>query len=237
LKELKKNSVCDNFSDDRFLMACLFGRKLDVKRTVEMLEKNWKWRTKKGYEEMPRWEDLNHDLFQLDYFWTVPSSRAFDGTGIQYTCAKNFFPGAHSAEDLVKNALWIHGILLLMEGMDLHRHGMTLVMDLEGVGWKNFDYSHHKIMQDVFMEKFPMRPQKILIVHPPYFIGPLINFFKLFTKSKILKRVEVCYQVSDIQKYIDKAVLPKQFEGDMEFGPNQFFNYISKWGMEWEKAR
>jgi len=52
LNVIKQNKIA-KFFNDRFLMGCLFSRKMDIVRTMKMLKANLKWRMAHNYEKNP----------------------------------------------------------------------------------------------------------------------------------------------------------------------------------------
>eukprot|EP01126_Amoeba_proteus_P028282 TRINITY_DN2791_c0_g2_i11.p1 TRINITY_DN2791_c0_g2~~TRINITY_DN2791_c0_g2_i11.p1 ORF type:complete len:194 (+),score=29.55 TRINITY_DN2791_c0_g2_i11:78-659(+) len=75
-----KSLPCSEGFSDRFLMACLFSRKLDVQRTETMLLSNRRWREENGFSVIPEWESLDKNrLVEGRFILKIPGTRARNG--------------------------------------------------------------------------------------------------------------------------------------------------------------
>eukprot|EP01126_Amoeba_proteus_P011456 TRINITY_DN14619_c0_g1_i6.p1 TRINITY_DN14619_c0_g1~~TRINITY_DN14619_c0_g1_i6.p1 ORF type:complete len:314 (-),score=44.65 TRINITY_DN14619_c0_g1_i6:320-1261(-) len=189
--ELKKLPCCEGFSD-RFLMACLFARKLDVTRTQTMLENNKRWREENGYREIPKWESLNRARLEEGRFGLkIPGSRGRNGEGIIYVRMGRMFPGKWPdfIETCIQWTVWNGMQGGLYESMDYFRNGIMMIADLENMGWDNIDLTLQNRMSSALLDNFPMRTCKILILNPPWILNAFLDALRLVIKKKVMDRV------------------------------------------------
>jgi len=213
LQDLKTNyEICKNYSDE-FLMACLFSRKLDLIRSHTLLQTNWKWRKENGLTELPRYSDFNLDAM-LQSWIIIPGARAKDGTGLVFIEIANIEIGKEpfTIPTMMKWISWYYYIGIFMEGMDYFRNGITMVEDLEGMGWKHFDIDFQRKMSSIWTDTFPMRVKKVLVLNPPVIFEALMKIVKTFMKAKIIDRFAIVSQ-KEVSKSVSKDVAPVKFGG------------------------
>jgi len=226
--KLKESPVAAGFSD-RFLMACLFARKLDLKRTEEMLQKNKTWREENGFAELFPWDKLNHKMLEDGKFaLKIPGCRGKNGEGIIYVKMGNMVPAAHEnfVESCVQWTVWngMHGGL--WDSMDYFRNGIMMVADLSGMGWDNVDVSVQKRISSALLDNFPMRTCKILIINPPWILNPFLGGMSLFIKKKVMERIYVLEKPEELLVHIDKEYLLKEYGGEIEYTVKDWFNFL-----------
>jgi len=226
--KLKESPVAAGFSD-RFLMACLFARKLDLKRTEEMLLKNKTWREENGYAELLPWDKLNHKMLEEGKFaLKIPGCRGKNGEGIIYVKMGNMVPAAHEnfVESCVQWTVWngMHGGL--WDSMDYFRNGIMMVADLSGMGWDNVDVSVQKRISSALLDNFPMRTCKILIINPPWILNPFLSGMSLFIKKKVMERIYVLEKPEELLVHIEKDYLLKEYGGEVDYTVKDWFNFL-----------
>jgi len=228
--ELKKLPCTEGFTD-RFLMACLFARKLDIKRTEEMLLKNKAWRTENGYAELPPFKSLNFEMLKTGRFaLKIPGCRGKNGEGIIYVKMGKMVPSAHTdfVESCVQWTVWngMHGGLY--DSMDYFRNGIMMVADLEGMGWDNVDVTVQRRISSALLDNFPMRTCKILIINPPWILNAFLGGMSLFIKKKVMERIYVLENKEDLLTHIDKEYLLKEYGGDVEYEVEDWFKFLEE---------
>jgi len=228
--ELKKLPCCEGFSD-RFAMACLFARKLDIKRTEEMLLKNKAWRTENGYLDLPAWESLNKKMLAEGKFaLKIPGCRGKNGEGIIYVKMGNMVSSQHEnfVESCVQWTVWngMHGGLY--DSMDYFRNGIMMVADLENMGWDNVDMSVQQRIGSALLDNFPMRTCKILIINPPWILNAFLGGMSLFIKKKVMERIYVLESKDDLLTHIEKEYLLKEYGGDVDYDVTDWFRFLEQ---------
>jgi len=228
--KLKELPIAAEFSD-RFLMACLFARKLDLKRTEEMLQKNKAWRDENGYSSLPAWDSLNKKMLEDGKFaLKIPGCRGKNGEGIIYVKMGNMVPSAHEdfPENCVKWTVWngMHGGL--WDSMDYFRNGIMMVADLSGMGWDNVDLNVQKRISSALLDNFPMRTCKILIINPPWILNAFLSGMSLFIKKKVMERIYVLEKPEDLLVHIEKDYLLQEYGGDIEYTVSDWFKFLQE---------
>jgi len=233
LEELKKQCEITKYYSEEFLMACLFARKFDLKRTVELLETNLKWRRANNLMTIPSCKDfeLFNDLMAMNLL--IPGARDKEGSGLSYI----IFDGEKqqlgkepwTIPTMKRWFAWFYFVGIFHDGIDSIRNGIVFVEDLRGFGWKNFDVDFQKQMSSMWVDTFPMRLKKILILNPPAIFGAIMKICKTFMKSKMLDRMEVVDKAKDLKKWATEEHLPTQFGGTLEFTPEQWRKLLIEW--------
>jgi len=146
LTAIKRYKV-SKFFNDRFIMGCLFSRKMDISRTVKMLKSHVKWRVSNKYERVPRWDELNKDLLSDNFAYIIPGTRSKDGSSILYAKLNRMVPGDYGKQfikDIMDIMIWNNSVGTFYENLDFHRNGLIFIADLENFGLKNLDFSLQK---------------------------------------------------------------------------------------------
>jgi len=220
--------LCSKF-DDRFIMACLFSRKLKLDRTVLMLEANFEWRKHHGFEEIPDWYSLNRSVLADNFAYTIPGARTKDGHGIIYARFANMLPSDHEnfVSDILNYMMWNNMVGILTEDMDYHRNGAYFVADFKSVGWKNWSIKLQSTVTSALMDKFPLRINRLLCFNPPVIFKAILAAAKLVVKKKLVDRVQLI-RPEEVTKYIDKSQLSSEFGGDIDFNILNMFDYFDQ---------
>jgi len=208
LNVVKQHKV-SKFFNDRFLMGCLFSRKMDISRTLKMLKSHLKWRMSNNYERIPHWENIDKTTMQMNFAMMIPGARAKDGSSILYCKLSRLVPGdmgKNFIKILVDYVVWNNSVGTFMDGLDYHRNGLIFIADLEGVGWKNIDINLQKKVNGALMDNFPLRIKKVLILNPPPIIQAILSCIRIFLKKKIMDRMEIVKQ-EDILNFVDEDQL------------------------------
>jgi hypothetical protein len=214
--EVLKQSHVSKYFPDRFLLACLFSRKMDVQRTVKMLKSHIKWRVNNGYGKIPEWEKINKSFLEANIGMMIPGTRSKEGKAILYFKMARLIPSEFGIKTIVDYVIWNYAVGTFLNGLDFHRNGIIVIGDLQGVGWKNIDFGLQKKINAALMDNFPLRIHKVILIHPPSIVPALISCFKLFIKKKIMDRIEAI-QPEELENYVDKDNLWKDFGGNVEY--------------------
>eukprot|EP01125_Pyxidicula_operculata_P001892 TRINITY_DN1179_c0_g1_i1.p1 TRINITY_DN1179_c0_g1~~TRINITY_DN1179_c0_g1_i1.p1 ORF type:complete len:256 (-),score=50.70 TRINITY_DN1179_c0_g1_i1:87-854(-) len=120
LAEFKEASEFAKYYSDEFLVSCLFSRKLDIKRSCELLAANFQWRKENGFLELPKLSDVNTELFAG--FFTVPGARTKEGCGVMYSSMQDRFPGVEpfTIKNVTVWAAWYYYIGIFHQGYAIY---------------------------------------------------------------------------------------------------------------------
>jgi len=140
------------------------------------------------------------------------------GRGITYLCPARMVMKRYTYREFLDYMMWASGEVM-KEGLDMHRLGGVFVEDLKGVSLKNFDLSMGKRINEAMTHNFPQRIKGIYICNPPFsgLIKVLMRIARLLVKKKIIDRVRIITDFSQLHELIDKSQLVSAFGGDLEF--------------------
>jgi len=216
---------------DEFVMASLFARKLDIKRTEELLQRNLKWRRENGYEILPTLEDIDKDLILLGFSWIIVGSRTKDGRGIVYAQFAKLVPSQWGDKKIMDWIIWVFSKGILLEGMDWHRIGVIYI-DLSGFSWANTAFQQ-KIMLAI-QNNFPLRISAIYLLNPPSYLEAILKLVKVLMKKKLFSRIRVIH-LEDLKTIIPENELCTQFGGAHEFETWQYLKIVEEFSPVFEK--
>jgi len=231
LQDLKTNyEICKNFSDE-FLMASLFARKLDLVRTHNLLQSNWKWRVENNFVILPKFSEIPKEYYKSITF--VNGARTKDGSGILYFEVKEMEinKGPWTMDNLMKWIAWYFMIGMFSEGMDYFRNGVQYIQDLQGYSWKQFDLDFQKKGGAAMTDHFPARIKGFLILNPPAIFNAFMKIMKTIIKTKLMDRVEIV-TLKELQKYADKDNLRADFGGNIAHGYEETVAFFEEWVKE-----
>lgn len=222
LATLKSRMDCSMFHD-RMLYVCLFARKLDVSRTVELLHGHIKWKKAHGFDRPRRLSDVDQKLVDSAYSFATPNVRDSKGRGVMYIFMNRFFPDEYAPDAFFQNVVWSFEWTCHNIDLDIHRKGFTVIETIHGVSLrKNFAFGKTKAAMDKFMKEgfkyFPMRIASILVIEPGKILEVLLKIAKFFVKKKLLARVETLSKLELQSRVAPEDLLP-------EFGGTSTFDY------------
>jgi len=227
LKAAKQFPVSKHFSDE-YIMASLFARKLDLKRTEEFLNSSFSWRKQRGFLKIPKLSEIDHRLFDVSFY--LPGSRDKLGRSVRYLNINRVIPntGPFMAAEMTKWEVWLHYVGFFCDGMDGLRNGCCLVAQLDGYGWKHFDVDFQRQMAPIWVDTFPVLVRKMLMLNPPSIISAILKITTMFMKEKMMDRIEQV-DVKEITKIVEPQFLVKEFGGDVEWGPKNYVALLKEW--------
>lgn len=227
LLEIKKTEVSQHYPD-RALIIFGFSRKLDVKRTEELLKRNWAWRVANGYEVLPKFEDVDPGMVKDGTCFGIPGVRALNGSFVTFISMKHFSPGTYDRKKLVDFFVWNYTYFIQSESIAAHRKGIYVIEDLGGMKFR-LDMKLQNKLGEMFKDNFPQQIKKILILNPPGFFKFLIKVAKLFMKSKVVARVQVVKNQEELLQYVDASNLPTLFGGSLDYNHVNFMEDMASW--------
>jgi len=229
----KQFEVAKYFSDE-YIIATLFAKKFDMKRTEEFLKSCLAWRKEKGFMNLPRFSEIDPRSFESNSF--LPCSRDKSGRSIRYFNPGKVIPNVngYTVENLTKWFVWMSYVGVFHEGIDGLRNGVCMVVDFEGYGWKNFDIDFQKHTSALFSEKFPLLVRKILIVNPPTIFTAVAKILSTMIKNKMFDRHEIV-SVKDVGKFIDSDNLLAQFGGNVNYTRQDWCKNLAEWAERCEE--
>jgi hypothetical protein len=106
---------------------------------------------------------------------------------------------------------------VMRRGPDMQKKGLTMIMDMEGGTFKNMDPGFMKEMGPAMRKCFPTRTAHAFILNPTTLADVVIPVFKALNSEKVGSRIQIVRDLAELHKYVDKAQLPPQFGGTLQF--------------------
>eukprot|EP01116_Phalansterium_solitarium_P006612 TRINITY_DN18938_c0_g1_i1.p1 TRINITY_DN18938_c0_g1~~TRINITY_DN18938_c0_g1_i1.p1 ORF type:complete len:291 (+),score=112.51 TRINITY_DN18938_c0_g1_i1:88-960(+) len=210
LQELKKNPVAEGH-DDKYLMAFLFGRKLDIARTIEMLTANIKWRNENGYQDSSTAVPCER-IYNTNYSYVIPGTRDRQGRAIEYIMAGRLKMKEFTLKELIDWAVAFWEYTLRTETLEVFRDGIIVIESIHGVSMSSYDMKNGKALMSAFQDHFPLRIKLIVVVDPPGIVRALMAIARIFLKKKLIERVRLC-KTEELAEIVDPEQLSHDFGG------------------------
>jgi len=237
LRTAKQFEVAKYFSDE-FIVATLFWKKFDMKRTEEALKSNLAFRKEKGFMNLPKFSEL--DLRVLDTQISLPGARDKHGRGIRFFFPVKRIPNVNGStiENVVKSMVWYHYVGMFSDGIDGLRNGICFVADFEGYSWKNFDIDYQKQTAGLMSDRFPILMRKVLVLNPPTIFLAFKKIMSTMINNKLLGRMETLSAKDigkELVKYIEPDNLITDFGGNVKFSNGDSVKLWVEWAERCEE--
>jgi len=215
LQELRKHYCTKGLSDKR-VCYFMFGRKLNLKRTVELIKANLQWRKDNGYyDRNVKFSELNPKIVETNYSYMIPEGRDLQGRAVIYLTPGRLMMGSFSLKEILDFAIWQTDTMFQIESLDFYRHGVVCIEDISGMSLKNMDRKANVAFKEM-NNVFPNRIKGIYIVNPTKLLSILIKIARFFVKAKVIARVKTV-QMAELTQYVEADKLSKEYGGNAEF--------------------
>ncbi|EPZ30833.1 hypothetical protein ROZALSC1DRAFT_26720 [Rozella allomycis CSF55] len=163
----------------------LFARKFNIQRAVELY---------KNYVKLVRL----HELQNVHINDVLPLLK----TKSMYL--PDSIPGEASAEDILKLAFYLSEAAL--SSVRTQRRGFTIIMNMQNVGWSNYDTTFQDSAFKFFQNNIPASIRNILIYQAPWWVNMMLKVTNPFLKQKIKDR-----------DFVEEDQLPVDLGGNFEY--------------------
>jgi len=234
LNVAKQLEVAKYFSDE-FIVATLFAKKFDIKRTDEFLKNNLNWRRENGFMNIPKFSELDPRF--IDFSLYLPGARDKLGRSLRYVRAakRTPFQNGQTLDNITKWATWFHYVGIYHEGIDALRNGVCFVIQMEGFGWKNFDLDFHRQSTSTWIGRFPVLVRKIIVVNPPAIFTALRKMIATVLKSKLMERFEILQTTKELEKLVEPDNLIAEFGGNVNYSSQDWYKSLEEWAERCEE--
>jgi len=167
--------------------------------------------------------------FETNLYCMIPGARSRGGSPIVYMRVGDLVPsdwGKNYVKMITDWQIWWSSVGTFLEGMDFHRNGVLMIMDMKGLGWKNFDMGLQKKMNATIMENFPQRIDKILCINPPAIFSAIMAISRFMVKKKMMDKIQIC-EPEVLLDYVDNDNLWSEFGGNIEYDGNTLIQTIT----------
>lgn len=194
-----------------------FGRKFELSRVFPLYEGYKKVVKERGLENLTAAQVL-HELRTGKMY--IPGSRDKMGAALFVIQASKHVIGQFPQESTIKLAYYLGECVTA--SLKTQRNGLTLILDLDGTEWANFDGNFMAEIIGFFQNHIPAAVKNILIWRAPWWIRTAIQVVSPFLKIKMRKRIKLCDNLHGLLEFVNKSDLPVEFGGSFEYDHEYF---------------
>ena len=194
-----------------------FGRKFELNRIYPLYEGYKKVVQERGLENLTA-TDVLHELRTQKMY--IPGSRDKKGAALFVVQASKHVIGQFPSESTIKLAYYLGECVTA--SLKTQRNGITLILDLDGTEWSNFDVNFMAEIIGFFQNHIPAAVKNILIWRAPWWIRTAIQVVSPFLKDKMRKRIKLCDNLHRLLEFVNESDLPVEFGGNFEYDHDYF---------------
>lgn len=194
-----------------------FGRKFELNRVFPLYEEYRKIVKERGLQNLTASQVLHELRTQKMY---IPGSRDKKGAALFVVKASKHVIGQFPAESTIKLAYYLGECVTA--SLKTQKNGLTLIIDLAGTEWSNFDANFMAEIIGFFQNHIPAAVKNILIWRAPWWIRTAIKIVSPFLKEKMRKRIKLCDNLYGLLEHINESDLPVEFGGSFEYDHDYF---------------
>jgi len=202
--------------EDKFLLACLFARRHNIQLAKELAQNHIKVREKVGFKnQLPTKEDCQQ-VWDQGFIYHKP--RIFDKHGRQ---VYYYFMGKDFAYKRTAELDWAYAFYdcydtVNNEPISALRNGSIYIVDMDGFGWKNMDFSSRGRENSRNMTGlFPKRMRALYVVNPGVLFMAALKAAKLILPKKIHKRIHPL-TLQELRDLIPEQNLHPKYGGKLQ---------------------
>ncbi|XP_059479703.1 alpha-tocopherol transfer protein-like [Neocloeon triangulifer] len=218
LSKLKEWLACQphlpQIEDDRLLAGFLYGCKNSMERCKKVLDMHY---TVRGAapEFFKNRDPKSADMRScLDSVYIVPMPKlTAEGARVTIHSLQDPSKGQFNASECMK-LVFLTGDIRLREDIC---SGDILVYDLNGSSLSHLAQLTLPLVRKFMIcgqSAYPVRLREVHLVNAPSFLDKILALFKPLMKDKLADRIHVHSNVTALQKFLSKDVLPKEYEGE-----------------------
>lgn len=189
-------------------------REYAVVDAVDRLGRFLQWRAKYGCNKQTAMTPEAKAMC-LDGMRVILPGTDKEGRAILVLNAKYGKPG-QDIKMLMQVVHWCC-ISILRRSPEIQKKGIVMIMNQEGASYKTMDPAVMKEMGPAMRKCFPIRMAQAFIVNPSTWADVLVYAFKAMNSDKVAGRVTIVRDLTELQKTIDKAQLPPNLGGTLDF--------------------
>ncbi|KAK9871001.1 hypothetical protein WA026_009961 [Henosepilachna vigintioctopunctata] len=200
-------------SEPKYVLPFLRNCKFDLAKTKEKLKNFYTMRRDRieWYENRDPYSEDIEEIMKLGCFLILKETYENHLVVIMRPTLQN--PKIHTLDNMLKVCMMILDTAIIENELS-QIYGLIVIVDLKYTSFahvKQFSISTMRHLAQA-LQNYHCRPQKIEFVNTPFFVNVVLNLFKTFMPEKLSKRVHV----NSTLNILDKAILPKEYEGEGE---------------------
>ena len=149
----------------------------------------------------------------------VPGTRDRNGAALFVINANKHVPGQFPQEQTLKLAFYMGE--LLTASPKTAQVGVTIISNMEGMEWANFDNQFQRTIINFFQSNIPARVKNILLYKSPWWVSMLVKMVSPFLKQKMRERVHILEE-GQLEQFIDKDQIPMDLGGTFQYDHDTF---------------
>jgi len=209
-----------NLPDEKLVQA-LMARKFEVDRAVSLVKNQLDWKQAHA-NDLVLDERIVKELRTCKVL-APPNARDKIGAQIVYFSPRFHQPHDSTPYDVFRMVYYL--IDHLVEDITTQRFGFTIIVDLRGAGWRNFESKLPQVFVKNMQNRFPGRLHTILILNPPKLFKMMYSMVKPFVPDKYLSKINVV-DLQQLQQFVDPNNLLPEYGGAMDFDQASFINML-----------
>lgn len=122
---------------------------------------------------------------------------------------ENFLPANFTQPEDWKNcfAAFYYLFDAMQPDLEAVRAGIVIVCEAEGLGWKNFSLEMEKHAAHLYQDAYPIRIQKMIMLHSPTVFKAMYALCKPFLSKKVKEAIDLSGKLEAVQENYPKTVL------------------------------
>lgn len=215
----------ESFQNDHNLvpemaLRFLYARKFNRLRADELLANYQTAITQHGFDTITA-QDVEAEMRTGKMY--LPGTRDRNGAALFIINAAKHKPGEFVAEQTVKLAFYLGE--LATSNIRTQKSGITLVANMDGVEWTNFDSNFQKNVLDFFQQNIPARVKNILLFRAPWWINMMVKMVTPFLSEKLRDRIRCLDDDSELICYVEPDQLPADLGGKFNYDHSAFVKH------------
>lgn len=149
----------------------------------------------------------------------IPGSRDKEGAALFVINAGKHVPGKYSVSATLKLAFYLGEVLT--SDPKTSQIGITLISNMEGMVWSNFDLQFQRSIINFFQANIPARVKNILLYKCPWWVSMMVKMVSPFIKQKMRERIHLV-ESGGLASFVDMDELPKDLGGSFLYDHERF---------------
>ncbi|PJF18970.1 CRAL-TRIO domain-containing protein [Paramicrosporidium saccamoebae] len=149
----------------------------------------------------------------------IPGTRDRSGAALFIINAGKHVPGQFPNESTLRLAFYLGEVLT--SNPKTSEIGVTVISNMEGMEWANFDNQFQRTVIDFFQSNIPARVKNIILYKSPWWVSMLVKMVSPFLKQKMRDRIHICGE-GDLDQFIEKTQLPNDLGGTFVYDHDVF---------------
>lgn len=149
----------------------------------------------------------------------IPGTRDRNGAALFIINAAKHVPGQYDNEQTLRLAFYMGE--LLTSSPKTAQVGVTIISNMDGLEWANFDNQFQRNIINFFQASIPARVKNIILYRSPWWVSMLVKMVSPFLKQKMRERIHICDE-GDLLQFVEPDQLPSNLGGTFDYDHEAF---------------